>query len=87
MSVFARGTKHVAVQRPHDADASHHRRAVLFGDQDQEFHRCLPFGGGVLGRRKLGEVSNMIRSRVQRGQRASNLAMSSSVHGGTRAIS
>jgi hypothetical protein len=38
----------VPVQRPHDADPREHRRAaVAFGDEDQGFHRGLPFVGIV----------------------------------------
>jgi hypothetical protein len=45
MRVFPRGIEHaldVPTQRPHDADARHHCRPVLFGNQDQAFHGCLP---------------------------------------------
>jgi hypothetical protein len=31
------------VQRPHDADARHHGRAVMFDDQKHCFDRSLPF--------------------------------------------
>jgi len=49
MSLFAIGIEHpldMSIERPHHADQRHHRRPVLFGDQDQAFHRCLPFSGG-----------------------------------------
>jgi hypothetical protein len=46
MMIFARRIRHpfdVTVQRAHDADARHHRRAaVAFGDQDQRLDRRLP---------------------------------------------
>jgi len=45
MGVLAVGIEHpfdVSVQRPHDADARHHRRAVKLDDQKQGFDRGLP---------------------------------------------
>jgi hypothetical protein len=42
----------VSVQRSHDADARHHRRAaVAFGGQDQDFNGSLPFLELLLGLR------------------------------------
>jgi hypothetical protein len=53
MMVFARRIEYpldVTVQGSHDPDAREHRRgAVAFGDEDQGFHRVLPFCGLVLG--------------------------------------
>jgi hypothetical protein len=51
MMVFAIGIKHtldVTVQSPHDADPRKHRWAARRRDQDQGFHRSLPFRGLVL---------------------------------------
>ena len=42
----------VSIERLHDADPRHHRWVARLGDQDQGFHRCLPFRGLVLGIRK-----------------------------------
>ena len=56
MLVFARRVKHaldVPVDRFHDADAREQRWPVLFCDQQQRFHRGLPFVGIVFG---LGAV-------------------------------
>jgi hypothetical protein len=46
----------VAIECPHHADPRHHRRAVLFCDQDQAFHRCLPFRRFMLCFWQLGDV-------------------------------
>jgi hypothetical protein len=57
--LFVIGIKHalnVAVQRPHNADARHHRRAAKRSDWDQGFHGGLPFLGFVLGLRKPCDV-------------------------------
>jgi hypothetical protein len=35
----------VPVQRLHHPDPRHHLRPVTFGNQQQRFHRDLPFGG------------------------------------------
>jgi hypothetical protein len=48
----------VPIQRPHDADARKHRRAVIVDDQEHRFDRGLPFlevlfGLGVLERDEL----------------------------------
>jgi hypothetical protein len=48
----------VTVQRPHDADASHHSRAARRRDQDQGFHCVLPFHSLMLGFRKLDDVGS-----------------------------
>jgi len=37
----------VSIERLHDADPRHHRWVARLGDQDQGFHRCLPFWGFV----------------------------------------
>jgi hypothetical protein len=39
----------VTIQRPHDADPGEHRRAAALGNQQQRFHRGLPFFGIVFG--------------------------------------
>jgi len=44
------------VQRPHDADARKHHRPAKRRDQDQGFHRRLPFLGLVLGFRQLRNI-------------------------------
>jgi hypothetical protein len=70
MMIFAIGVEHafnLAVQRPHDADARHHRRAVLLGDQDQTFHCCLPFRHLVFG---LWKLSDVVASVLQRDEAA-----------------
>jgi hypothetical protein len=59
MWVFAIGIEYaldVAIQCPQHADARKHCRPVLFGDQDQAFHGCLPLWRLVLGPRKLRDV-------------------------------
>ena len=59
MMVFPVRIEHalnVSVQCSHDADPGEHRRATGFSDQDQDLHRGLPFGGGVLGLRRLGDL-------------------------------
>jgi hypothetical protein len=43
-----RTTKGLGPQHP---DPRQHLRAVMLGDQQQYFHRGLPFGGSVLGLR------------------------------------
>jgi hypothetical protein len=56
MLVFARRVKQaldVPVDRFHDTDAREQRWPVLFRDQQQRFHRGLPFVGIVFG---LGAV-------------------------------
>ena len=40
----------------HDADASEHRRPVMFGDEQQGLHRVLPFVGVVLCLGQFGDV-------------------------------
>jgi hypothetical protein len=44
------------VQRSHDTDPRKHRRPAGRRDQDQDFHRRLPFLGFVFGFRKLRDV-------------------------------
>jgi hypothetical protein len=68
MSILARSIKlpNVApVQCPHDADASEHRWPSERSDQDQGFHRRLPFHGLVLGLRQLGDVVAGVLKRDQ----------------------
>jgi hypothetical protein len=48
--ILARRVEHsldVALQRYASPDLRHHCRAVLFHQQDQAFHRCLPFSGAA----------------------------------------
>jgi hypothetical protein len=57
MGVFPRRIEHalnVTVQRSHDTDPREHRWSALFRDQQQRFHRGLPFVGIVfrLGRHR-----------------------------------
>jgi hypothetical protein len=66
--VFARRVEHpldVAVYRSHDADASEHRWPVMFGDEQQRLHCCLPFVGAVLC---LGQFSNVFCGVAKRDQ-------------------
>ncbi len=59
MMFLARGIKLpnvVAVQCPHDADAREHRWPARRRDQDQGFHRGLPFLRVVLGLGKFRDV-------------------------------
>jgi hypothetical protein len=59
MLFFTRRIEHafdVSVQCPHEADARKHRRAAQRHDQDQRFHRGLPFLALVNGLRKLRDV-------------------------------
>jgi hypothetical protein len=63
MVVFAIGIEHaldVSIQRPHDADARHHRAAVAFGDQDQRFDRNLPFLELLFGLWQLLDISGCV---------------------------
>jgi len=54
------------VQRPHHPDAREHRRPVMFGDQQQRFHRGLPVGGVVFRFRQRGDVGRGIAQRLDR---------------------
>jgi hypothetical protein len=54
------------VQRSHDTDAREHRRSVKFRDQQQRFHRGLPFVGIVFRFRQFGDVLGGIAQRAQR---------------------
>jgi hypothetical protein len=59
MMIFAIGVEYpldVPVQRPHDADAREHRRAVLFRLPGSGIHRGLPLWHAVIGFRELGDV-------------------------------
>jgi hypothetical protein len=63
MVVFAIGIEHVldvTVQRFHDTNPCEHRRAVVFGHQDQRFHRGLPFLGVVFGLRQFRDVQRCV---------------------------
>ena len=69
MLVFARRIGHaldVAVQRSHDADAREQRGPVLFCDQQQRFHRGLPFVGIVFGLGQFGDVRGGVTERDHR---------------------
>jgi hypothetical protein len=50
----------VTVQRSHDADVRHHRRAVMRDDQQQGFDRGLPFFKLLFGLRKLPDISRRV---------------------------
>jgi len=66
MMVFPIGVEHtldVTVERPHNADARKHCRPIVFRDQDQGFHGCLPLWCLVLGFRKLRDVGPSILQR------------------------
>jgi hypothetical protein len=47
----------VPVKRPHDANPGEHRWAAKFNDQEQRFHRGLPWRGVVFGLGQLGDVA------------------------------
>ena len=53
----------MTVQCPHDADPGEHRRATKLHNQQQGFHRGLPFRGIVLGLGQLGDVGAPRRAR------------------------
>ena len=68
MLVFPRRVEHaldVAIQSPHYADAREQRWPVKFRDQQQRFHRGLPFVGIVFC---LGQFSDVLSSIAQRDQ-------------------
>jgi hypothetical protein len=46
----------MTIERPHHAYPGEHRRAAALGNQQQRFHRGLPFGGIVFGLWELGDV-------------------------------
>ena len=72
MMVFPIGVEHtldVTVERPHNADARKHCRPIVFRDQDQGFHGCLPLWCLVLGFRKLRDVGPSILQRDEAGDR------------------
>src|SRR3984893_5679277 len=54
-----------AVQGQHDADPREYGRASVRGDQDEGFHRRLPFRGLVLSLRELRDVGPGIPQRDQ----------------------
>jgi hypothetical protein len=66
MRVSAIGVEHaldVPIQCPHDANTCKHRWAARLSDQDQGFHRGLPFGGLMLGFRKpRDEFAGILKS-------------------------
>jgi hypothetical protein len=66
MMVLVRWIKHpldVTVQGSHDADPRKHRRPAFRCEQDQRFHRRLPFRRLVLGFRQPGDVGPGILER------------------------
>ena len=68
MMILARGIKlpnAATVQRPHDTDACKHRWPVKFCDQQQRFHRGLPFIGIVFRFWQFGDVLGGIAERAQ----------------------
>jgi hypothetical protein len=69
MLVFPRRVEHaldVAIQSPHYADAREQRWPVKFRDQQQRFHRGLPFVGIVFRFRQFSDVLGGIAQRAQR---------------------
>ena len=67
MLVFAGRVKHaldVPVDRSHDTDAREQRWPVLFCDQQQRFHRGLPFVGIVFRFRQFSDVQGGIAQRA-----------------------
>jgi hypothetical protein len=46
----------VTIQRPHDSDPGEHRRTAKFCDQEQRFHRGLPWRCVVFRLRQLGNA-------------------------------
>jgi hypothetical protein len=54
------------MQRPHRRDPREHGRPVLFDDQQQGFHRRLPFGGVVFCLRQPGDVLPGVPQRNER---------------------
>jgi hypothetical protein len=68
MMFFAVRIEHAfntAVQCPHDANPREHRRSARCRDQDQGFHRSLPFLGFVLGLRKLRDIGAGVFERYE----------------------
>ena len=70
LPAFFRGTGGAAgsggpacVQGAHHADAGEHCRTASFRNEDQSFHRCLPFRRLVLGLRQLRDVDPGILER------------------------
>ena len=69
MLVFPRRVEHaldVAIQSPHYADAREQRWPVKFRDQQQRFHRGLPFVGIVFRFQQFRYVLGGIAQRAQR---------------------
>src|SRR5262245_2153520 len=63
MMIFAFGIEHpleMTVQRLHDPDPRYHRRTAVLRDEDQRFHRGLPFRRRVLGLRQRRDVAGGI---------------------------
>jgi hypothetical protein len=46
----------MTIERPHHAYPGKHRRSAALGNQQQRFHRGLPFRGIVFGLWQLGDV-------------------------------
>jgi len=70
VSIVAVRIKHaleVPVQCCHDADPRELRWPVIFYNQQQRFHRCLPFFGIVLCLGQFGDVGTGV---LQRGELA-----------------
>lgn len=66
MMVFPVGIEHsldVPIKRPHDADTREHRRPAMFCDEEQRFHRGLPFLGIVFRLGQLGDVERGVPER------------------------
>jgi hypothetical protein len=59
----------VAVQCLHHADPREHRRPVKLYNQQQRFHRCLPFVGVVFCLGQLGDVVASVLQRDELGLR------------------
>jgi len=69
MFVFARRIEHaldVSADHPHYANPRAQRWPALFCDQQQRFHRGLPFVGIVFGHGQLGDVRGDVTERDQR---------------------
>jgi hypothetical protein len=70
MMIFPVRVEHaldVTVQRPHDANPGEHHWPAKLHNQQQRFHRCLPFFGVVFCLRQLGDVGAGV---LQRGELA-----------------
>jgi hypothetical protein len=59
MCLFPRRIEHafnMPIQGSHNADSREHRWPIPFGNQDQRFHRGLPFWRFMFGLGQLGDV-------------------------------